>query len=472
MTRTSIRGRLAAWYLLVLLIATSAFAVVSSALLHRSIRHTADATLRTRTDDVRTFIGRASVALPHAEFLDEFSEYAQLTPGDALLEVRDDTGVVYCRPMIDNWYAVSTRVSVPTEERAPVFSEVALHGDPFRTSTAAVRVGQRVFLIIAATPMRPALDAAATFGWLLVGLVPAVVIAGGIGGYLISRRALAPLDRFSDAIEAITLDHLDRRIEVPAADVEVQRLAATFNRTMARLETAVGEMARLTTEASHELRMPVALIRTTAELAVSQPRSADDYRLALTDVLAQAERLSGLVHDLLTLARVDAGIEPADRQAVDIARLVEACHRSLQPALAERRLHSDVDAADRPVVQGSPGALERVLMVLFDNAMKYTPPGGSLRVAIRAERARPETGEGPDGVAIDVLDSGTGIDPAERSRVFDRFYRGAAARAAVPDGSGLGLYIARAILERHGGTIALGPGIGGAGLGVRVWLPL
>lgn len=466
MIRQSIRSRLAAWYLLVLLLATSAFAVGSSALLHRSIRHTADATLRTRIDDVRAFIGRASVALPRAEFLDEFSEYAQLTPGDALLEVRDDTGVVYCRPTIDGWDAIAVDIRAPSEERLPTFREATLRGDPFRTATAAVRVDQRIYLIAAATPMRPALDAASTFGWLLVGLVPAVVIAGGLGGYLISRRALTPLDRFSDAIEAITLDHLDRRIEVPAADLELQRLATTFNRTMARLETAVGEMARLTTDASHELRMPVALIRTTAELAISQPRSAEDYRAALADVLEQAERLSALVHDLLTLARVDAGIEPADRQSVDIARLIETFQRSVAPAMTERGLTFEVDLQARPVVQGSPAALGRVLLVLLDNAMKYTPAGGTVRVTVRSEGASDQR-----STTIDIADSGAGLDPGEQARVFDRFYRGAKARAAVPDGSGLGLSIARAIIERHGGSIALGPGIGAPGLGVRLWLP-
>lgn len=471
MIRQSIRGRLAAWYLLVLLLATSGFALASWLLLHDGVRRSADATLSARVEDVRAFIARAVVALPPAEFVDEFEEYAQLTAGDTLLQVMGDTGVVYCQPAVDGWTSLTTSLTSAIDAaaagHAPRFMDARLRSDPFRVVDAAARVDGHTYRIIAATPIKPALDAAWRFGWILAGLIPVVVLAGGAGGYVISRHALSPVDRLSDAVDAITLDRLDRRVEVPAADLELQRLATTFNRTIARLESAAGEMARLTTEASHELRMPVTLIRTTAEVALAQPRSVDEYGQALTDILGQAERLSGLVNDLLTLARIDAGIEPADRQAVDLTELVDTTRRAVTAAMTQRQLTLRVHGGDAPLVYGSAGALGRVLLVLFDNAMKYTPANGTIQVAIFGA---PDASGQPGGV-VEVADSGMGIDPADRARVFDRFYRGAAARAVAPDGSGLGLAIARVLVERDGGSISLAAGLGATGFGIRVWLP-
>jgi signal transduction histidine kinase len=466
MTRRSIRTRLTSWYLLLLCLTTITLAASGWLLLHQSIVRAADASLRARLEDVLGFIRNASVALPREEFLDEFQEYAQLTPGDALLEVRDDQGTVFCRPRLAGWDEVSAMAGA-TLTVDPRFAQRSLQERPFRVAAATVPVGARRYTVVAAVPMKSVLDAASTFGWMLIGLVPIVAAVGGLGGYLISRRALAPIDRFSDAVQAITLERLDRRLDVPAADAELQRFALTFNQTLESLEAAVGEMARLTAEASHELRTPVALIRTTAEVALSRERPAAEYRESLVDVLQQSERLSALVENLLALARADAGVEPDERQPVDMAHVIEENSRSLEAAMAQRSLVFDLDVLARPIVHGTAQALGRLAVILFDNAMKYTPAGGIVRV--RVDRAA--NSAGALGAILEVSDSGMGVDPSERPRLFERFYRSAAARAAVPDGAGLGLSIARTIVLRLGGEIALGGGVGGAGLGVRVWLP-
>jgi signal transduction histidine kinase len=295
-----------------------------------------------------------------------------------------------------------------------------------------------------------------------------VLIVAGLGGYWISRRALAPVDQLTRDVQALTLRSLDRRLAVPAADDEVRRLAATFNDMLARLEAGVADMARFTAEAAHELRTPVTLVRTTADVALSRERPAAEYRQALADVLAHAEQMSGLVGDLLVLARADAGVEPRETTTVDLGGVATAAARSVDAAVVRRGLKIAVHVADPPVlVTGDEASLGRLVLILLDNAIKYTTPGG----VVRLEVGRAPSGDARGTAVIDVIDSGPGIEPAERLRVFDRFYRGAAARQRVADGTGLGLSIAQAIVTRHGGTIEIGTGPEGGGCKVRVILP-
>ena len=151
-------------------------------------------------------------------------------------------------------------------------------------------------------------------------LLPGVIVLAGVGGYWISRRALAPVDQVTRAVQAITVQNLDQRLELPPADDELRRLASTFNHVLARLESAVADIVRFTADASHELRTPVSLIRTTAELALRHERAPEDYRTALAEVGSHTRHMSELVDDLLVLARTDAGIEPRETSPLDLER--------------------------------------------------------------------------------------------------------------------------------------------------------
>ena len=463
----SMRARLAGWYLVLLFVATVAVAAGSWALLDRSVLASADATLRARVSAVHAF-AESAIALPHEEFVDEFREYAQLTPGDSLLEVTDDAGAVLCEPAMTGWRSAMQSVSRPGPSAGPILETLTISSQPYRVVLAAFAVRDRTFHMIAATPIGTPLGVVSSFGWTLVALVPIVMGAAALGGYLISRRALAPVDRLTSSVEAITLQRLDRRIDVPTGDVELQRIAVAFNRMLARIEDAVAEMTRLSAEASHELRTPVALVRTTAELALSRDRSADDYRQALREVLDISERMSTLVGDLLVLARDEADIEEPAAEPVEVARVVSDAARSVQAAMTRRGLELDIQTSARPMVAGSASAIGRLVLILVDNAIKYSPPGG--RVSVHVDET--PNGTQPARARIAVTDQGIGIAPAERDRVFERFYRGTAARAGGEPGTGLGLAIARAIAERHGGTIDVGDGPGGRGASVVVTLPM
>jgi signal transduction histidine kinase len=269
------------------------------------------------------------------------------------------------------------------------------------------------------------------------------------------------------AVQETTLRSLDRRLEVPPADDELRRLAETFNEMLGRMQAGVADLTRLTAEASHELRTPVSLVRTSVDVALAQPRSAEEYRDALREILGHAEQMSALVTDLLTLARADAGVEAGDAAPVDLSALARDVGHQFERSGAIRGVSCEVAVDADVVVLGDESSLRRLVTILMDNAVKYTPATGRITLAV----SRAGDSSGPLAV-IEVTDTGIGVDPADRSRVFDRFYRGAQARQMAADGSGLGLPIARAIVERAHGTIALDSGPGGGGCRVTVRLPV
>ncbi len=242
---------------------------------------------------------------------EEFGEYVELSRGAVMLEVTDAAGTVLSRPSRPGWAALADEASLAAIPSAAPVNRVE-SGEPFRVARATFHAGAAEYRAVVATSTRASHDALRRFAWLLGGLAPAVLLIAGLGGYWIAGRALAPVDRMTRTVQETTLRSLDRRLEVPAADDELRRLAVTFNEMLARMQVGVADLTRLTAEASHELRTPVSLVRTTAEIALSRPRPADEYRQALKDVLAHAEHMSALVGDLLLLARADAGVEAGE----------------------------------------------------------------------------------------------------------------------------------------------------------------
>jgi signal transduction histidine kinase len=224
---------------------------------------------------------------------------------------------------------------------------------------------------------------------------------------------------------------------------------------------------RFTSDASHELRTPVALVRTTAEIAIGRDRSADEYRHALVEIAGEAARMSTLVDDLLRLARADAGVDDAENAAVDL-RGVGAIVVGEVAALAEAKgVTVDVCQPDAPVVvMGHERSLVRLGRAVIDNALKYTPSGGRVRIVLTVEGDSGST----RAAVLRVSDTGTGVSAKDAPWIFDRFFRGRDARARGFAGSGLGLSLARALAERAGGSIALvtPSDLGGATFEIRI----
>jgi signal transduction histidine kinase len=363
--------------------------------------------------------------------------------------------------------ATEAQRSASTEVRP---SDRLLGRLPFRVASARLQAHGRTYRVTVAAPMGPAYEALNRFHQLLLVLLPGIIALAGVGGYWISRRALAPVDQVTRAVQAITVQSLDQRLQLPATNDELRRLASTFNHVLARLESAVADIVRFTADASHELRTPVSLIRTTAELALRHERGPDEYRAALVEVGSHARHMSELVEDLLVLARTDAGIEPHGTTLLDLGAVAADACREIAEVATRRCVRVCLRVAPESIlVRGDGVSLRRLVLILLDNAVKYSSPGGEVR--LRLDTASVDRG-GPSAV-IEVSDQGIGLDSSETARVFARFYRGSRARQHAPDGTGLGLAIARTIVERYRGTITLTPSDAGSeGCTATVRLPL
>ena len=270
---------------------------------------------------------------------------------------------------------------------------------------------------------------------LLLGL-PLSVAAAGVGGYVLARGALAPLDRMTDRARVITAERLHDRLPIANPDDELGRLAAVFNDTLRRLESSFQQMRRFTSNVSHELRTPLTAIRSVGEVGLREWRDADAYRGVIGSMLEDADRLTCLVDRLLMVSRAESGHNPLVLETIDLCDLAENVTAHLGVLAEEKQQSLTVERAGHPSCRGDQIVLRQAVINLVDNAIKYTPAGGEIRLRVS------ELG---GAAVLEVSDTGPGIRLGDESRMFDRFDRGG--RADEPDGSGLGLSIAKWAVE-------------------------
>ena len=305
------------------------------------------------------------------------------------------------------------------------------------------------------------LDASiAAYRTLLIGLGLAGLAAALLGGWAIAGGALRPITHMTDTAGTITLSRdLSHRIPAPQHHDELGRLAATFNAMLVSIETAYQAQQRFVSDASHELRAPLTAIQGNLELLRLHPvMPAAERDEALAEVERETNRLTRLVGDLLALARADAGVT-LQRRPVDLDAIVLDTFRTARQLTHGQEL--TLDPFEPVQVVGDEDRLKQLILILLDNALKYTPPNGCVTLGLRRGKATTE---------ILVRDTGVGIPAADLPHVFERFYRADPARGRDPGGTGLGLPIARWIAEQHGGTISL-ESLLGQGTTVIVRLP-
>jgi heavy metal sensor kinase len=279
---------------------------------------------------------------------------------------------------------------------------------------------------------------------MLLPLFPVVLVLASGAGYLMSRRALAPVDRITHTARSITADSLSQRLAVPDTGDEIERLSETLNEMIARIESSFTRISRFTADASHELRTPLAVMRTTAEVALRGPQSATEQRAALEYIIAELERTSSLVENLLLMAKADSG-NNLRKEPVDVgAALREACAQA-EVLARVKGVRLDARISGEPLsIMGDREAVRRLFLILLDNAVKYTPAGGVCAVSLQQA----------DGNVVGLVkDTGLGISKEDLPFVFDRFYRVDRARSRDQGGAGLGLAIGSWIAQAHGGTI-------------------
>lgn len=370
----------------------------------------------------------------------ELREYAISLPEGDLTQMRTVTGQSLLpagKPALIPWQQ-------STDEK-PGPQTVETQRGPFRVLAGTVRLARGSYRIQVASSLAPLV---AIQRRLLSGLfwaAPLGLVLSLCGGYVISRRALRPIEKIAGVASRIDLNRLSERLEVPPTGDVVQRLAATFNAMMERLESSVKRLEGFTADASHELRSPVSVIRTTAELALRQARGEEQLREDMREIQDEATRLTELIEDLLTLARADGGPDASPMHNVDLSALVHEVVEQYGPAVGQRSLKVEITDPNA-VVNGHAPSLRRLLVILLDNAVKHTPVDTSIQIALRGELG---------SLVLSVSDTGDGIPPDSLKRVFDRFYRVDSARNRSNGGFGLGLSIAKWIVESHGGSISV-----------------
>ena len=439
--RWSIGARLTLWYSLVLLAGLALFGAGIWVVVTHSLMATIDETLAAQVKGVTTVLQSEYEPGRPEHLREELSEYAEATPEGNLIEVRDPQGEVVIGSRVATSAAGSSR---------------------YRTFSSMVTVQGRNFRVVVATPLAGAVATLRRVRLLLLWAAPAVLLIASLGGYWISRRALAPVDAITRAARTIGIENLSQRLEVPAAGDELARLSETWNGMLERLEAAVRRLSQFTADASHELRTPIALIRATAELTLRRERSSETYRQALRHIIDDSDRTARLIEDLLLLARADAGLPALLLDRVELTPLVRDVCEQGQILARERQLAISTEAPEQPVyVDANDPALRRLLLLLVDNAVKYTPAGGHITVSVALDSSGP---------TVTVRDTGIGIPDAALPHVFERFYRVDESRSREAGGAGLGLSIAQWIAQRHHASLEA-ESVEGRGSAFRVRFP-
>ncbi len=302
-------------------------------------------------------------------------------------------------------------------------------------------------------------DVLAFAGTAAAGGIIALVVSL-LGGWFLAGRALAPVARISHAAEAMTAGDLTARIAIERTENELEQVALALNQAFDRLHQAVENERRFTADASHELRTPLATISAEIEWALTRPRTDDEYRRCLDTARRAAERMRRVVERLLTLAHADAGAAALQRAPVGLAPVVNDAVGIVKPLAEQKRvtIETHLDAA---MVVGDRDRLTDLATNLVSNAIRYNRDGGRVSVEVWPEG---------DDACLRVTDTGTGISSDDLPRVFERFFRADKARTADSGGAGLGLAIAKWIVEAHGGRIACTSTVG-HGTEVLVRLP-
>ena len=272
---------------------------------------------------------------------------------------------------------------------------------------------------------------------LLLSLSPLVIVMACAGGWWLSGRALKPVKDITDAALNISIENLSKRLPVPATGDELADLTEVLNTMLARLESAVKTLSQFVADASHEFRTPLAVIRTTAELALRRARSPEAYRDSLQEIGTEAERMTVLVEDLLILARSDAGVADMPLSPLDLSEVLRDVLGEMRN-LGEFRRITIKPVLNKVMISGNRPALHRAFLVLLDNALKYSAEGGEVIVTLSDS-------------SLEIKDFGSGISQEDLPHIFKRFYQ--ADRARSQGGYGLGLSLAESIVKAHGGSI-------------------
>jgi heavy metal sensor kinase len=442
--RFSISLRLTFWFSATFLLGFLVFGAAMFGELAWSLSAGRDRTLATRQRRLRELMENFSADSPQRRAA-RFADFAEGTPEGNLVQVFNAEGV--------RVYPPASQAAEPfpwphwSIADGPEYSNTMYGGRSYRVLSESFAVGTETLRVLVGGQLEDNRILLQQFTTGMLWATPALLLLSALCGYSLCRRALDPVARLTASARSITIGNLSRRLPIVHTGDELERLSETCNEMLARLEDAVTKITRFTADASHELRTPLSFIRTVSEYALRNPEIDTESAESFREIVRESSEAARLLDDMLALARADAGHAETVFQRVNLVEILfETCARA--QGLAETKQHSlrVHTKNDEPVwITGDSASLRRLLWILLDNAIKYTPMRGQIDVSLQVA--------GTEAV-ISVRDSGIGIPDAALSHIFERFYRVDQARS-VGEGAGLGLAIAKWISDIHRAVLSV-----------------
>jgi len=445
MKRLSIGVRLTLWYLAIFAVAQIVFGAGMWFLLRYHLYDLVDDSLESQVEDLTNFLQAQKKDASIAKLQEEVNETYVLEHSGDYLDLHAENGELIYRSTFLEKHPLT--LAAPERIGRADFQNRRMEGRHLRFLLQRVEVNGHVYSVAMGAPTEDLVETLGLFRSYLLMVAPLLFLVAAAGGYWLSRRALSPVDELVRTARDISGANLSSRLQKLETGDELQRLSDTLNEMLARIEAAFQRITQFTADASHELRTPVSLIRTEAELALRRSRGEAEYKESLRHILLEAERTTALIEQLLSLARTDSGRETLHMQRVDLSAMLRGVVESWRQVADIRNIQFSASiAATDSFVMGDEDALRRVADILLDNAFKYTAQPGSVGLSLEQR---------DDRVVMMVKDSGIGIAEEEKDKIFERFYRVDKARSREQGGVGLGLAIAQWIVTQHRGSITV-----------------
>jgi two-component system OmpR family sensor kinase len=460
-----LRVRLTLWYGSALALVLITFSVVLYVIIARNLRDSVDQSLEeTATTAVRSLEERGFLPLvDEDELLSQFPELARI---DKFFQIFSPSGTITLRsPNIKQHDVPLSRIALETAFKGQTILESARYPNepPLRLISVPINYrGRLLYIVQVGTSMESIEDTLHRFLILLIVAVPVALAVSLAAGWFLAGRALRPVDAITLAAQRIARGDLSQRLTMPPAKDEIGRLAGTFNNMIGRLDASFRQIRQFTSDASHELRTPLTVMKGETELVLRRPRPLEDYRSVLESNLEEIDRMSRIVEELLFLSRADMGEVKMEALPVALESLVEDIHRQATLLGQDRQIEVVLGTVMPALVQGDELRLRELLLNLVENAVKYSHPSGKVQISLVTDGRQ---------AILSVTDQGIGIALEDRSQIFSRFFRAAAARSHTKKGTGLGLAICAWIVESHKGRINVESEVG-RGSTFTVTLPL
>jgi signal transduction histidine kinase len=441
MIELPIRFKLTLSYFAMFAAAACLLSVASWWMLRRSVDFTEYHELHERAEDVLALLANQQPNTDIEELRREFASIYDIRDDGKWLQVVDQQG---------NWVYRSRRMlaenpTLPDPGHLPahgLISEFHQGTHYVRTLAFPIQVRGEGYSVQTGASLDRSMTLLKAYDTDLMLITPAVIFLASLGGHYMSRRALRPVAKLADEARRINDRNLDLRLPVSSVEDEISDLSRTLNQMLERIDKAFESVRAFTGNASHELRSPIALLRTEIEVALYRPRHGDDYRETLGRMHEETILMTRLIENLLALARCDGGAEAMILMPIEVNRLFAHIGQTWKDAMQLSLLEFKVEMPERHLIAlGDSSSLQRLLSILLENASKYTPPGGT--VTLKAESS-------PEYINFIVHDTGIGISQEDVPRIFDRFYRASQTSDRRSLGSGLGLALGKWIAECHG----------------------